>query len=385
MRKLAYVAKIEGFMPIEGCDNIELAEVLGWKVIVRKELYKVNDLVIYHEIDTLAPQWPLYKDDLEKRSYKIKTMKMRGAYSQGYIVPFSSVTIQSTLGNVDFRDGFFDLYVDFKKFKSFKAEEGLDLSDMLDLKKYDSEDGESLEDYRPNIKKSWLQNKINFLKWKWKSLFSSKQKKKSSGNFPSFLRKTDETRVQNLKGAISQIGPEECYITEKIEGQSGSFAINSDKYIVCSRNMTVADHISNNHGYISKKYDLENKIRSLGSNICIQGELYGTAIQGNYYGIEDKDFLVYSIYIIDEKRYADYEETLDYVKKLDLKMVPVVDDNFILHDDIDKLVELSKGKSTINKNKLREGIVIRTKKRARYGHVFSFKSINPDYLIKADK
>jgi hypothetical protein len=384
MRKLAYVAKIEGFMSIEGCDNIELAEVLGWKVIVRKELYKVDDLVIYHEIDTLAPQWPLYKDDLEKRSYKIKTMKMRGAYSQGYIVPFSSVTIQNTLGNVDFRDGFFDLYVDLKKFKSFKAEEGLDLSDILDLKKYDNEDGESLEDYRPNIKKSWLQNKINFLKWKWKSLFSSKQNKKS-GNFPSFLRKTDETRVQNLKGPISQIGSEECYITEKIEGQSGSFAINSDKYVVCSRNMIVADHISNNHGYISKKYDLENKIRSLGSNICVQGELYGTTIQGNYYGIEDKEFLVYSIYIIDEKRYADYEETLDYVKKLDLNMVPIVDDIFILHDDIDKLVELSKGKSVINKNKLREGVVIRTKKRVRYGNIFSFKSINPDYLIKADK
>ena len=49
----------------------------------------------------------------------------------------------------------------------------------------------------------------------------------------------------------------------------------------------------------------------------------------------------------------------------------------VLNHTVDELVELSKGPSLLNPDIPREGIVI----RARDGS-FSFKVINPDFLIK---
>ena len=61
-------------------------------------------------------------------------------------------------------------------------------------------------------------------------------------------------------------------------------------------------------------------------------------------------------------------------------------DDYILENDTNKLVELSIGKSLINKDGWREGIVIRplTEKRVDSGERFSFKVVNPKFLLKYD-
>lgn len=40
---------------MEGCDNIALARVLGWHVVVNKQEVQVGDKVVYFEIDSLLP------------------------------------------------------------------------------------------------------------------------------------------------------------------------------------------------------------------------------------------------------------------------------------------------------------------------------------------
>lgn len=50
-RPLAYIHKIQSLRPIEGADVIEVATVLGWHVVVKKNLYKESDYVVYVEID----------------------------------------------------------------------------------------------------------------------------------------------------------------------------------------------------------------------------------------------------------------------------------------------------------------------------------------------
>ena len=55
-RKLATIRRIDEIRPIEGADNIELAIVDGWSVVVAKDQnYFVGELVIYCEIDSFLP------------------------------------------------------------------------------------------------------------------------------------------------------------------------------------------------------------------------------------------------------------------------------------------------------------------------------------------
>lgn len=75
-RALAYIAEVTDISSIEGADNIELAGVLGWKVIVKKEEFNIGDKAIYFEIDSKVPQDDERFAFLEKKKFKIKTMKL---------------------------------------------------------------------------------------------------------------------------------------------------------------------------------------------------------------------------------------------------------------------------------------------------------------------
>ena len=54
-RKLASIQEVVSTEPIEGRDRIELAHVLGWQVIVKKDEFKPGDKCIFVEPDALMP------------------------------------------------------------------------------------------------------------------------------------------------------------------------------------------------------------------------------------------------------------------------------------------------------------------------------------------
>jgi len=76
IRQLAYVVLIDGIEPIPGYDRVEHAIVGGWRVIVQKDQFKVGDPAIYFEIDSRVPSDKECFAFLEKRNYKVKTLKM---------------------------------------------------------------------------------------------------------------------------------------------------------------------------------------------------------------------------------------------------------------------------------------------------------------------
>lgn len=100
MRNLASIQKILNLEPIEGKDRIVLATVLGWKCIVQKDEFKVGDLCIYIEIDSILPERPEFEFlrprcfSEKKGGFFIKTMKLGQTYSQGIIFPLT------ILGNI---------------------------------------------------------------------------------------------------------------------------------------------------------------------------------------------------------------------------------------------------------------------------------------------
>ena len=84
-RELAYVVTIDEVQPIPNYDKVEYARVGGWWVIVRKDQFKAGDLAIYIEIDSRVPEKEPFMF-LEKRNFKIKTLKMCKVISQGLLM-----------------------------------------------------------------------------------------------------------------------------------------------------------------------------------------------------------------------------------------------------------------------------------------------------------
>jgi len=330
MRKLASIQKIKALESIEGADAIEKAQVLGWQLVVKKGEFKVGDLCVYCEIDSILPEKPEF-EFLKPRKMRIKTIKLRGQVSQGICFPLSFLP-----------DG-------------TKIEEGLNVTELMGVKKFEPPIPACLEG-------------------------------KMKGRFPSFIPKTDEPRIQIWEEIIDKNKGEKCYITEKIDGSSATYFIKDDEFGVCSRNLELYEDSENTFWKVAREQDIENKLRSLNGNFALQGELVGENIQKNTLKLKGQDVFFFNIFDIDKYRYLDYKELFATLKQLDLKPVPFVQEDYILENDVNKLVELSIGKSLINKDGWREGIVIRslTEKRVDSGERFSFKVVNPKFLLKYD-
>lgn len=49
-RKLATIQTIKDIQPIPDADAIEVAKVMGWEVVIKKDEYKVGDKVVYFDV-----------------------------------------------------------------------------------------------------------------------------------------------------------------------------------------------------------------------------------------------------------------------------------------------------------------------------------------------
>ena len=344
-RKLATIRKIKEINPIEGADAIELAVVDGWQVVVAKNVgHQVGDLVVYCEIDSFLPIEPEF-EFLRKSSYKkmgdqegfrLKTIKLRGQISQGLILPYSVIPIAQFATAAD-------------------LPEGMDVSEMLGIVKYE-----------PPIP-AQLAGKVK-------------------GSFPSFLRKTDEERIQNLEKEYTEwtlSSKHQFYATEKLDGSSFTCYIKNGEFGVCSRNMDLLETEDNTFWAVARKLDLENKLRSFGKNICFQGEMVGSGIQGNHYNMKDQTVFFYNIFLIDEREYVGYDEFRNMLFDLDLACVPVLSYPFNFPSDseaalptVSVLLRSAEGKSVLNDKVEREGLVIRSMDRT-----ISFKVISNKFLL----
>jgi tRNA-binding EMAP/Myf-like protein len=339
-RKLASIRKILDITPIEGADKIELVTIDGWKVVVAKDVgHKVGDLVVYCEVDSFLPireefeflRKTSYKKMGDQEGFRLKTIKLRGQLSQGLIVPISVLNPPDT-----------NIYV--------TPFEGLDVTEMLDIVKYE-----------PPIPAE-LSGKVK-------------------GMFPSFLRKTDEERVQNLASEYDSYRTQnklglKFYVTEKLDGSSATFYFKDGVFGVCSRNLELLETEGNTFWKVARELELENKLKDCGFNVCIQGELIGEGIQGNPYKIKGQTVRFFNGFNIDTQENIPFLEFTEMIQKMGLKTVPIVDFDFDLPDSIDNILEYADNPSNLNYNFDREGVVVRS-----YDRTISFKSISNKFLL----
>jgi RNA ligase (TIGR02306 family) len=334
MRKLASIQKIKALAAIPEAEAIERATVLGWQLVVKKGEFKVDDLVVYCEIDSLMPDEPVF-EFLKPRGMRIRTVKLRGQISQGICFPLSILP------------------------SSFEIKEDTDCTDALGIIKYE-----------PPIP-AYLSGKVK-------------------GAFPSFISKTDETRVQVLQDLLNMYQGEICYITEKLDGSSVTYYVRDGEFGVCSRNQELLEDADNSLWKVAREMDIENKLRSLGGNYAIQGELIGEGIQGNKLKLKGQTARFFNVFDIDKYAYLEFKEFKETLTELDLPIVPILTTEYKLENDIEAIVKMACMKSTVHKEAWAEGIVIRPLKekagidfenQLMNGRV-SFKAINPEFLIK---
>lgn len=98
---------IEAIEPHPNADRLELAKIKGWQCVVPKGQYKENDFVLYIPMDAILPEsveailfGPDAKIKLSK--HRVKTIKLRGAISQGIIADFD---LFPAIRNIRIKDG----------------------------------------------------------------------------------------------------------------------------------------------------------------------------------------------------------------------------------------------------------------------------------------
>jgi RNA ligase (TIGR02306 family) len=184
------------------------------------------------------------------------------------------------------------------------------------------------------------------------------------------------------------------YVTEKLDGSSATFYLKDGVFGVCSRNLELADpgefvpgtticedgierpKKENSYWKVARQLDLENKFKSLGRNICLQGELIGEGIQGNPYKILGQTVRFFNAYNIDEAENIQLEDFIKLTNLFGLQTVPILNTDFQLPNTIDEVLQLAEDKSQLNQNFDREGIVIRS-----YDRQISFKAISNKFLL----
>ncbi|MGL4632202.1 MAG: RNA ligase (ATP) [Leadbetterella sp.] len=335
MRKLASIQKIKALDPIEGADAIEKATVLGWQLVVKKGEFNVGDLAVYCEIDSLFPDKPEF-EFLKPRGMRIRTIRLRGQISQGICFPLSILP------------------------KDFEIQEDEDCTDTLEITKYEPPIPACLGGI-------------------------------AKGKFPSFIPKTDETRVQVLQAVLDKYKGEKCYVTEKLDGSSTTYYVKDNDFGVCSRNLELLEDSENSFWKVARQMDIENKLRSLGKNISIQGELIGEGIQGNKLKLKGQTIKFFNAFDIDKFQYLNFSEFTALLQELELPMVPVISLDYELDNDIDAIIKMATIKSQLLKDVWVEGIVIRPYAEKNdlllsdenfSNSRMSFKAINPEFLLK---
>lgn len=435
-RALAHVEKIVKVYPIEGADKIEMVQLLDFHVVVKKDEFKVGDLALYVEVDSILPnglptdfQAPL---SLAKTRLKALVKEEKKAVGEALVKVHEEISkvneeISKIISNNVFEEFEFLRTKDFivrvlpyKKFldefgnsivsmgivfpidvlKSVSKKNGkevseivlgMDVTENLGIRKV-IEDVEEINTTITENKKSAIEAFFDKRFYKYKFYRKLKNKivgEKISGTWLDiFPPRSDEENVQKIFSRIvEKHGREGYYKSEKCEGQSVAFytiqqktffgLFSKLKFGVCSRNRNLITDDGSDFWKCAKDIGAKDKLMKLNKNIFVRGERCSPRLQGNIYGFTGNRFFVYDVYDLDEQRLYNFDEMIKFCKDHGFEHVPILDDNYTLPETVQEILKESNGYSVFGEKVLREGLVIRKKNDSK----ISFKVKSPEYLV----
>jgi RNA ligase (TIGR02306 family) len=341
-RKLVTIRKISKIESIVDADNIVVAIVDGWKVVVKKDEFSEGDLVIYSEIDSFLPKGNPNFEFLMNHGVRmfegneghvLRTVRLRGQISQGLIL---STAILNRL-----------------------VEVGEDVTEELGIKK-------------------------------WEPTIPPNMAGQVKGSFPSFMIKTDQERCQNLIAEIFIENKDSRYeVSMKMDGSSVTYYTKGGESGVCSRNLELKVNDENKDNTLVKLFvdsGLQRCFGEMSSGVAmaIQGEMMGPGIQGNPEKFTKPQFFVFDMQNIHSREQLTSVERSSILEDLAahgciLQHVPVLHRGVTLADlgitNCEELLKFAEGKSLVGP--IREGLVFK-----RMDGQFSFKAISNEFLRK---
>jgi len=333
MRQLATVRRIHNIVPIENADAIELAQIDGWQAVIKKGEYQVNDPVVYLEVDSWVPHElaPFLSKGKEPREFngvkgeRLRTVKLRGALSQGLILPI----------NVLVQDG-----VDGSEYPFI---EGSDVTELLGIQK-------------------------------WEAPIPTQLAGQIRGNFPSEIPKTDQERVQNIN--LEEYVDEYYEVTEKLHGSSCTFYLDTEgSFHVCSRNLDLKPDTNNAYWKAAYKFNVEQRMRDHSLfGYAIQGELCGTGINGNNYNL-GLEFFAFDVYWVEEG-YMKPVARRALIDKLSIPHVPAINPISKLPNSKEEILAQADAQSVLARC-MREGLVYKSHSSAK-----TFKVVSNKWLLR---
>ncbi len=365
MRKLASIQKIVNIFPIPNADLLVLAQVNDWLSIVKKGEFQVGELVVYCEIDSVLPEIPAF-EFMRQRDYRVNTIKLRGTLSQGLIVG-TSVLPEGTAIIEDF-----------------------DVSGILGV--------------------------VKRIPGKSRKGMGQPNRQGRRSNFPNFIKKTDETRIQSKSSVLDELEGVEVYAAVKMDGQSLTFANYAAKeednpFIVCSRNfkkdrtiiVKSRDENVPDREEIDIHWQIADRLKifeNLPYGFAMQGEYLSSNVQANRLAVKEPEWHCFQVFDIKKQKYLDYNDFIQFCQTMNVPTVPIekvwtFSKQYFLdlhakaypespyQSAVGGLLEFAKGQ--YGSGFPREGLVIRPTTE-RYSEALrgrtSFKVINNDYLLK---
>ncbi|RKL37565.1 hypothetical protein BFJ72_g7650 [Fusarium proliferatum] len=332
-RKLVTVRHVSAITAIPRADRIAAATVDGWTCIVPTNIFKAGDRAVFFEIDSLLPATDPRFAPLAPKiigpggptsapDIRVQTIQIRGVLSQGLLLPLAD---------------FPEIVAKLDGIPSDKLRD-ISFEDILNVRKFE----------KPAI-----------------PLHLTSTSDAPLPEYPDFIPRTNQERVQNLTDVFSEHGTEIFEESTKMDGSSTTvFYLNDGNPLA----KTVPSETRHNGVAVCSRNRIlvENHPRS-------PPLFYATARALNLHEKLPK----IGLYDIDEQRYLPPREVYErWAPLLGVEHVPVhgyrpLDE---MGSQITDLVDRAEGRG-INGRK-REGIVFK-----REDGQFSFKAISNSYLL----
>jgi RNA ligase (TIGR02306 family) len=367
LNSVAYVGKIGSISEIPNADNIELVTVGGWNAITKKGEYQVGDKVVVATTDAVIPQ--ALSDLMEVTNYlrkgqRVRTVKLRGVYSECLLIPFKYLAPKSLENNVN---------------------DGDDMMTILGVTKYE-----------PPVKTVQLSVGGRKIKYHQNPNFKVYYKFPNQKNVPDMFNEEDEVVItRKLHGTNARYGivrKKKLSLWDCVKMFFGNEWAGFD-YVVGSHNVEKG---SDSQGFydtnvwedVDIKYNIRQKLWDhvkdtyepfdLSEGVVIYGEIYGAGIQKNYdYGLTDIKFAGFDVQV--DGVYQPYVNEFVHFSCLELPKVQLLYTGLWAKERQDKFVF----NNNIEGTKVpHEGIVVKsvTGDRRKVSKV-----INPDYSIFSEK
>jgi RNA ligase (TIGR02306 family) len=388
LNSCCFIATINEIKAIEGADNIEQVVVGGWNAITKKGEFKEGDLTVIATTDAVIPE--SLSESMGVASYlrkgsRVRTVKLRGVYSECLIIPVKYLSGNVTMGDYDL------------------IEEGRDCMSFLNITKYE-----------PPVKQIQLASGKT-RKCRENLDFGVYYKFPNLKNVTGMFTEEDEVQItRKIHGTNFRAG-----IVRKVERNlydrvrlflNSKLGIGGDSWKWCGYEFYIGSHnvvkdiqsLSGSKGKksskesfyptdvwseVAERYNIKAKLweeakrqgSDLGEGLILYGEIYGAGIQKNYeYGLKEIEFVGFDI-----KENGEYQSTVrtEYCIAVTLGLPHVevlyegkwnqeIQDSFVFNNFI-------KGTKTPH-----EGIVI---KHISGDRKKVAKVINPEYLIASEK